>query len=84
MTAGAVTAERLADTMDEWLSPELLIRRLAAAHELIRQKEVAPLIDYKFVVAKNFDALDEMKPMLEESGSKIFCSASALARTFSQ
>ena len=60
------------DTMDEWLSPELLIRRLAAAHELIRQKEVAPLIDYKFVVVKNFDAVDEMTPMLEESGSKNF------------
>ena len=58
--------------MDEWLSPELLIRRLAAAHELIRQKKVAPLIDYKFVVVKNFDAQDQMTPMLEESGSKNF------------
>lgn len=55
------------DTSAEWLSPELLIRRLAAARMLTNKREIAPRINYEEVLRKNFDTQDDILPLLRDS-----------------
>ena len=55
------------DTMEEWLSPELLIRRLAMARWIVDMREVRPNVDYKTVAYKNFSVAKDLLLVLKKS-----------------
>lgn len=57
------------DTMDEWLSPELLIRRLALSRMIVERRQISPSVDYTKIVYKNFAVAGDINLYMKKSGS---------------
>jgi len=62
------------DTEAEWLSPELLIRRLAASSKFTNDRKYSVFVDYQKVAEKNFDAMDDIKYFLHKAKNVDFYS----------
>jgi len=64
------------DTEEEWLSPELLIRRLAASSKFANDPKYSAFPDYYKVAEKNFDAFDDVNYFLHKAKNVDFYSNS--------
>ena len=51
------------DLESDWISPELLIRRMSAPKEIAKQKII--LKNFEKMIDKNFDNPDEMKKLID-------------------